>query len=281
MNMEVEIIKYVQSFNNPILDIIFLIITMSTEVPIILIVASILYWCINKNYGERLLFALTTNIALNTGVKEYFKSPRPIGVEGIKSMRTSTATGYSFPSGHTQIGTTFWISIMNILKNKYMYLFGTITFICIGLSRVYLGVHWPIDILFGWFFGLFLTIMCNCIVTKIEDSQKYSYFMIIVIPMILGIIIINSIEYIKMVALLSGFIIGYIIEKQCINFKVDVSLKSKVCRYIFGLFSLAFIYAILKLIMPKNYVGSYLRYFILMIYAMAGAPYVFSKIWKE
>ena len=61
MNMEVEILKYVQSFNNPILDKIFLIITMSTEIPVILVLASILYWCINKKYGARLLFALTNN----------------------------------------------------------------------------------------------------------------------------------------------------------------------------------------------------------------------------
>ena len=58
--------------------------------------------------GERLLFALIGNVALNTGVKEFFKVQRPIGVDGIESMRVSTATGYSFPSGHTQIGTTFW-----------------------------------------------------------------------------------------------------------------------------------------------------------------------------
>lgn len=279
--MEVEILKYIQSFKNPILDTIFLIITMSTEIPVILLFASILYWCINKKYGSRLLFALTGNIALNTGVKEYFRAPRPIGVSGIESMRTSTATGYSFPSGHTQIGTTFWVSIMSILKNKYMYLFGTIMFICIGLSRLYLGVHWPVDVLCGWFFGIFFTLVCNYIMIRIEESKKYRYFILIVIPMILGIFIVSSIEYIKMAGILSGFIVGYIIESECVNFKVDVRLKSKVYRYIFGLISLGFIYAILKLIMPTNYVGGYLRYFLLIVYAMSGAPFLFDKIWKE
>ena len=279
--MEVEILKYIQSFKSPIIDIIFLTTTISTEAPVILVVSSILYWCINKKYGARLLLALTGNITLNTGVKEYFKFTRPIGVEGIRSMRTSTATGYSFPSGHTQIGTTFWVSIMSILKNKYVYLLGTIIFMCIGISRLYLGVHWPLDVLFGWFFGIFFTIICNLIIIKIEESQKYGYFMMIVIPMILAIFIVNSIEYIKMTGLLSGFIVGYIIETKYIKFKVDVNLKSKIFRYVFGILSLGGIYFILKLFMPQNYVGSYLRYFILMIYAMAGAPYLFNKIWKE
>ncbi|MFR6550700.1 MAG: hypothetical protein ACLUPY_04100 [Paraclostridium sordellii] len=72
MGIQVEILKYIQLFKNPVLDGIFLGITMSTEVPVILIMASILYWCINKKYGQRLLFALTGNIALNTGVKEFF-----------------------------------------------------------------------------------------------------------------------------------------------------------------------------------------------------------------
>jgi membrane-associated phospholipid phosphatase len=281
MNMQIEILKFIQSFKNPILNIIFIVITMSTEVPVILVIASILYWCVNKNYGQRLLFALTGNIALNTGVKEFFKAPRPIGVEGIESMRTSTATGYSFPSGHTQTGTTFWVSIMSIFKNKYLYVFGTIIFLSIGISRLYLGVHWPIDVLFGWIFGITFTLICNYILTKVETNKKYRYFNFIIIPMVIWIFIVNSVEYVKMMGLLSGYIVGYIIEKEYVNFNVDVSLKSKVFRYIFALASLGGVYLILKLVMPSNYIGGYLRYFLLMVYAIALAPSIFEKIWKE
>ena len=281
MNIQVEILKFIQLFKNPILNIIFLVITMSTEVPVILVVASVLYWCINKYYGQRLLFALTGNIALNTGVKEFFKAPRPIGVDGIESMRTSTATGYSFPSGHTQTGTTFWVSIMSIFKNKHLYVFGTIIFLGIGISRLYLGVHWPIDVLFGWIFGITFTLICNYILTKFETNKKYRYFSFIIIPMTIWIFFVNSLEYVKMIGLLSGYIVGYIIEKEYVNFNVDVSLKSKVFRYIFALVSLGGVYLILKLVMPSNYIGGYLRYFLLMVYAIALAPLIFEKIWKE
>lgn len=281
MNIQVEILKFIQSFKNPILNILFLTITISTEIPVVLIVASILYWCVNKKYGERLLFALIGNVALNTGVKEFFKAQRPIGVDGIESMRVSTATGYSFPSGHTQIGTTFWVSMMSIFKNKYLYIFGPIIFLGIGISRLYLGVHWPIDVLFGWIFGIIFTLICNYIMSKVEKNKKYRYFNLIIIPMILWMFIVNSTKYVKMLGLLSGYIIGYIIEKEYINFNVNVNLKLKIFRYIFGLISLGAIYLILKLIMPLNYIGGFLRYFLLMIYAMDIAPLIFEKIWKE
>lgn len=281
MNIQIEILKYIQSFRNPILNIIFLLITMSTEIPVILIVVSILYWCVNKRYGQKLMFALATNIAVNTGVKEFVKAPRPIGTPGLKSMRVETATGYSFPSGHTQTGTTFWVSIMSILKNKYMYIIGTIIFLCIGLSRLYLAVHWPIDVLFGWIFGIVVTILCNVILDKVEAENNYKYFLYIVIPMTIWIFIVNSIGYVKMFGLFTGFIVGYIIEKEYVNFNINVSIKSKIFRYIFALITLGLVYIILKVIMPDNIIGSYIRYFGLMVYAIAIAPLAFNKIWKE
>ena len=74
MNIQINILKFFQSIRNPILNAFFLILTISTEVPVIVILTAIMYWCINKKYGQKLLFSLTANIAINTGIKEYIKS---------------------------------------------------------------------------------------------------------------------------------------------------------------------------------------------------------------
>ena len=87
MNIQINILKFFQSIRNPILNAFFLILTISTEVPVIVILTAIMYWCINKKYGQKLLFSLTANIAINTGIKEYVKAPRPIGTEGLESLR--------------------------------------------------------------------------------------------------------------------------------------------------------------------------------------------------
>ena len=173
MNIQINILKFFQSIRNPILNAFFLILTISTEVPVIVILTAIMYWCINKKYGQKLLFSLTANIAINTGIKEYVKAPRPIGTEGLESLRVSTATGYSFPSGHTQTATTFWTSLMIIFRQKWMYILGLIMILGVGLSRLYLGVHWPIDVICGWIFGIVFTIMFSKLFDIVDKNKDY------------------------------------------------------------------------------------------------------------
>ena len=71
MNIQINILKFFQSIRNPILNAFFLILTISTEVPVIVILTAIMYWCINKKYGQKLLFSLTANIAINTGINNF------------------------------------------------------------------------------------------------------------------------------------------------------------------------------------------------------------------
>ena len=80
MNIQINILKFFQSIRNPILNAFFLILTISTEVPVIVILTAIMYWCINKKYGQKLLFSLTANIDNKYRNKRICKKHlRPIG----------------------------------------------------------------------------------------------------------------------------------------------------------------------------------------------------------
>ena len=173
MNFQLNILKFFQSMRNPILNAFFLILTISTEVPVVVLLTAIIYWCINKKYGQKLLFTLIPNIVINTGIKELVKEPRPIGAKGLKSLRTETATGYSFPSGHTQTATTFWTSLILIFKQKWIYILGSIMILGVGLSRLYLGVHWPVDVVGGWIFGIVFTVIFAKLFDIVDKSKNY------------------------------------------------------------------------------------------------------------
>lgn len=295
MDIQLNILKFFQSIRNPILNTLFLILTISTEVPVIVILTAIIYWCINKRYGQKLLFALISNIAINTGIKEFVKAPRPIGKPGLESLRVSTATGYSFPSGHTQTATAFWTSLIIILKERLIYILGTIMILGVGLSRLYLGVHWPIDVIGGWIFGIIFTLIFTKIFDIVDKNKDYKLLFLFLIPFIIFIFIVKSESYTEMFGLLVGFIIGYIVEDKFIQFKtiddykkeVDLNFKVKsnkdyivksVYRFILGIFTLATLYLILKLIIPDYQVFNFIRYLIISLYAVAGVPALFKIV---
>lgn len=309
MDVQLKMLQFFQSIRSPLLSGLFLIFTISTEVPIIIVFTAIMYWCINKKYGQRILFALIGNIAINTGIKEFVKAPRPIGTPGLESLRTSTATGYSFPSGHTQTGTTFWVSLMSLFKNNWLYIFGTVMILGIGISRLYLAVHWPIDVLGGWIFGIVFTIILLKIFDKVDDTKEYYLLLLLLIPFAVVAFLINSIEYVKMFGLFTGFVCGYIVEDKYIKFstadddrKIYFGSKNRkfknrnkltlhIYRILSGLITLGLVYIGLKylkelLIVSKvianteiiNVILDYLRYVIVVFYAVAGVPALFKKL---
>ena len=225
MNIQINILKFFQSIRNPILNALFLILTISTEAPVIIIMTAIMYWCVNKKYGQKLLFALIPNIVINTGIKEFVKAPRPIGTAGLESLRVSTATGYSFPSGHTQTATTFWTSLIIIFRQKWMYILGSVMILGVGVSRLYLGVHWPIDVICGWIFGIFFTVIFIKIFDIVDKNKNYKLLLLMLMPFIIFIFIVKSESYIKIFGLLVGLVLGYIIEDNFIKFNTIVDYK--------------------------------------------------------
>lgn len=295
MNFQLNILKFFQSMRTPVLNVLFLILTISTEVPVIILFTAITYWCINKKYGQKLLFTLIPNIIINTGIKEFVKAPRPIGLEGIESLRTHTATGYSFPSGHTQSATTFWTTLMIIFKKKWLYILGTIIIFGVGISRLYLGVHWPVDVIFGWIFGIVFTVIFAKLFDIVDESKNYKLLYFILVPFILFIFIVKSESYIKYLGLLLGLIIGYIIEDKFIKFKTindykreeDTNYKENnnknyivkcVYRFILGIITLGILYLVLDYIMIDNAIFSSIKYLIISLYAIVGVPALFKVV---
>ena len=253
MDIQLSILQFFQSLRSGILDTLFLILTISTEIPVIVLLTTIMYWCINKKYGQKILFSLVGNVAINSGIKDVIKAKRPIGIEGIISQRVSTATGYSFPSGHTQTATSFWTSIIIIFKNTWISIIGAIIILGVGISRLYLGVHWPIDVIFGWGFGIIFTVIFSKFFDYVDNEKKYLSLVLMLIPFALVAFLVNSSSYIKSFGLLTGFVLGYIVEDRYIQFetvsknknrinfsnKKDNKIAKNICRFLLGIITLA------------------------------------------
>lgn len=121
-----------------------------------MILIAIIYWCIDRNLGLRLALFLPFVASINSILKQALHAPRPYWVDPeIKAIRVSN--GFGMPSGHAQASTA-WIYAACLLKRKWFWVLAIAVVMMIGISRVYLGVHFPSQVAAGWLIGILVTI---------------------------------------------------------------------------------------------------------------------------
>lgn len=111
-----------------------------------------LYWCVDPGWGLRALGALLASDFANHLFKWAFHAPRPYWVDPqVRAL--STETSYGIPSGHAQTGVAFWGYHANTLRRAWAWAAAAVIVLGISISRVYLGVHFPHDVVAGWVSG--------------------------------------------------------------------------------------------------------------------------------
>lgn len=273
--MELEILRHIQSIANPFFDFLFQLITMCGEQIVLISIISIIYWALDKKFGEYIAYSVLTSVLLNNAVKDIFKMKRPIGEEGIRTLREKTATGYSFPSGHTQSSASFYGAMAIYLKKKAMYIIATIMIILIGFSRLYLGVHYPKDVIVGGILGVLTSLICYKLYNRFED--KMLLYVITFIVFIPALIFAHSADFIKGMGTYLGFVIGMYIEKKYVNFSIEGSTTVKVIRVLLGISILLVLQVGLKAIFPSETIFSFIRYALISFVGIGIYPMIFKK----
>jgi len=112
----------------------------------------LLYWCVDSVLGIRVALILLLSTNINSAYKLAFQGPRPYWYSPqVRALATETSFGV--PSGHAQIATTIWGLLAAYLRKWWAWLAAILLILLIGLSRLYLGVHFPHDVLLGWLIG--------------------------------------------------------------------------------------------------------------------------------
>lgn len=273
--MELEILKSIQSINNNFFDVFFEIITIFGEELFIIPVLAVIYWGIDKRFGEYMGFSIFSSLLVNNFLKDIFKFNRPIGEENIRSLRVETATGYSFPSGHSQGAGTFYSSLSFYIRKKIIYFFSFIMIILIGFSRLYLGVHYPKDVLVGIILGVFISYITYFFYYRVLSRNKmYIILLMIFAPLLLFV---ESADFYKIYGSYFGFVLGIILEKKYINFNTDIKFIKKFLRIFLGI-GLIFILKIsLKIFFVDHVIFDMIRYFFIVFFGIGIYPMIFNK----
>ena len=281
MDTMLGILKYVQSFSNETLDSFFEIITMLGEEWFFIILFAIFFWCFNKSFGYKLAFICLTSAAINTIIKEIVKLPRPIGYEGIKSIRVETAEGYSFPSGHTQQSSSLFATLMIEFKKKWLYFIGALGILLVGFSRMYLGVYWPSDVIGGLIIGILWTMIAIKIFDWSKDRGNPMLLGVFVIPMIILMLFFQTATYYKVVGTLLTLWIGYIIDDKYFSFVTKAVWWKQILKLVIGFLGLILIKVYVKKLLPLTIYSDFLKYALMGIWMTVISPIIYRALYIE
>lgn len=148
----IELIRWLETHRTPLLDDFFLVVTDIGSVIGYLLILPIIWWGVSWKVGARLFVALVLSVYLNSLIKDVTALPRPFQyTTEITSLRTLPE--YSFPSGHAQQAAVFWGLLALHFRKRWVTVAAVTLAFLIGFSRVYLGVHFPSDVVVGWVLG--------------------------------------------------------------------------------------------------------------------------------
>jgi membrane-associated phospholipid phosphatase len=237
-----------------------------------IVVLALYSWLVSPRIGRQLGLWFGINVALNTGLKMLFHTPRPFtlapGLASVKAM--ATAGGGAMPSGHAQ--NAAFISGFLADKHPKTWLVGILVIVTllIAISRVYLGVHFAQDVLIGLGIGLFLSIAAS----RLEIPVLNLVAKLIAVVVGFGIAFFAGTD----VARSTGVAVAFLISSG--DFDVPKTWVSRVLVAVIGLalvFGVYFASGLIPQTVRHLPWVSYLRYLLLGFFAVEGFPRLTSR----
>ncbi|NJD59950.1 MAG: hypothetical protein C3F13_08215 [Anaerolineales bacterium] len=156
-----------------------------------LLVAPAIIWCIDAALGLRLGLFLMINGMVNAALKIALHMPRPYWYSTQIKALGGAENSFGAPSGHAQNAVVVWGTLANHIKTRTAWIIAIIIMFMIGLSRIYLAVHFPHDVLLGWIVGaimLWLLLRLEKPVVKWIRSYSLAVQLLLIFLFSLGLI---------------------------------------------------------------------------------------------
>lgn len=157
-----EFLYFLERIRIPVLNELMLLITHLGEETAFLAIGIVLFWCVDKYHGYYLMGVGLFGNLVNQFLKILYRIPRPwVRDHNFNALKEAIpeATGYSFPSGHSQTAVGTFGCIVATQKNKIIRAVCIALMILVPFSRMYLGVHTPLDVMLGVAMALLMVLI--------------------------------------------------------------------------------------------------------------------------
>jgi len=280
-----DLIRTIQLVHGPTLDAIFKAITFMGEEEFFMIILPLIFWCVDFALGARLALAFLFSPYVNTVLKGLFAHPRPFELD--PAVKLHDAEGYGLPSGHSQSAVVLWGIIAAGFHKAWLWIVAVLLMVLIGFSRVYLGVHFPTDVLGGWAIGAVLLGIYMVLEPRIEAWLKRASLamqlaLAVVVPLVL-LLLCPSNDTASSMAVVMGMGVGLALVRRVAPFSAAGPLWQRAVRFLVGMIGLLVVYLGLKFVFPGEGEPLYfamrvVRYVLVGLWAGLGAPWLFLRL---
>ncbi|MCU0105498.1 phosphatase PAP2 family protein [Acholeplasma vituli] len=290
--MELSIVEFFQSFRSDFFDFFFQIFNEFGDELVFLIVASLLWWVVNKHFAYRFMMIFLTSVAVNDIFKNLVKRPRPYTNTSVVSI-TEPTYGYSFPSGHAQNAGTMAL----VLNERYGKVAKWVQPVLIAivvlvmLARIYLGQHYLSDVIVGLAMSIVVYAAFIYFAPKIKISPIKLVYYAIPIMVLIGFFIVDKNYYVAVGSMI-GLTLGYDLELRYVKYEVKAKATIQIAKYAIGIIVALLLKEGLKLVFPYSgnddlnltqldLILDGFRYFILTVWLSLGSMWVFKKLFGK
>ena len=309
LKWQMDYLYFLQCFRDTschVFDKFFIYITMCGEILIPLIIICLLYWTINKRIGRFVLWSYLFGFLVNLFAKMTACIYRPWILDSrIHPLEHAIpkATGYSFPSGHTAGVMSTWGGVaVSFWNNKIIRCFCFFIILSVMISRNYLGVHTPQDVIFSFIISIFILwgtyslikweeekdgrdlIVLGGVFTAILITMLYITFKSYPIHYLFGKILYNpcsyKIEAFTKAGFMFGSFLGWFIEKRFIGFNPERgTILKKIARFVLGICILSCLHSAGHLLSVYSWAncGMFIQYFVMGLFVTCIYPFIVEK----
>ncbi len=278
-----EFVRAVQSTANPFLTRIMLAVTATGSIYCLGALVALLLWCVDYRFGVQVSLLTVSSGFLNSWLKLVFAQPRPYDIDPSVGMIRDVP--YGMPSGHAQGTALFWGLVATRVAKPVGIALAVVPTLLVGFSRVYLGVHFPTDVLAGWIIGMAIAAAWIAFGGRVacfieEQNVRVKVLGAAAVGLVMNFL--NRSET-GLAGLFVGMALGASFLPGLGGFRAAGGFRHKAARYGVGLAGLAILYFGLKAILPgegdANYaLFRFLRYGLVGVWATLGAPLLFVKL---
>jgi len=273
---------FFRDIGTPFLDIIFKVLTVIGSQPVFLFISLLIFWCYERKMGIRVIYVILFSGHIGLLAKSLFGMQRPPDY-----LHKVTENDFGFPSSHALVSSGFWGYMGLRIRKIPIIIAGAIAVFLVSLSRIYLGVHYPGDIVGGIVFGLtvaFVFYKGETVIASLFEKQDRTtkYLIALFLPALL--VLIASLqgglvkEQIELGLLMASIGVGYLLEEEKIRFQDTKNKKQLIKRALVGIVILGTIFAVSEILSMAFPVFTYIKYILLGFSSVYVVPLVFTKL---